>query len=482
MLRDISNSRKTGFFSGGWSEQIMNLNKQLIKVLNEITTVLSSPEDAVGVISTVTKLVSGASELSTGLGFISDGGDLQLVTWKNVDERIAAKIQKMNMVGLFSSNGGFPSIHNYEGNISFRASLTVIFEEEVEDCIIIPLSVGFREYGLIVLVDFEKKNITSQLEDLLLLAGVAAGVALREVKGGKGIDISARAFLMLNFVHFVSKYVDWSGNIPGAVKFLALTLYNVLKSQSYLLMAAVKDSYLLCCVNDGEVCYREVRDEGIDFENMDWVSKYLPGIMSFQGDLRTVNMGAECRLCSGLRYNRSLSDEEMKLMRPVLWELHLFFHGLAGVEDNTGKNRKYEDFMSRAKKLNLISDNDVLFQTVSREAQALENAEKSLLIVNDHKTGKLSVLGCSGFDEDEEMLLEAGLKQKYCFGNRPLNIIQFMDDPRLSEEFKGAFHMHKVNSMLIIPLKHVDLVDGVLILINKRGKSFLFLIQRMKNF
>jgi hypothetical protein len=100
MLRDISNSRKTGFFSGGWSEQIMKLNMHLINVLNEITTVLSSPVDAAGVISRVTKLVSDASELNSGLGFISGGGDLQLVTWKNVDDSIATKIQKMNMGGL----------------------------------------------------------------------------------------------------------------------------------------------------------------------------------------------------------------------------------------------------------------------------------------------------------------------------------------------------------------------------------------------
>jgi hypothetical protein len=52
--------------------------------------------------------------------------------------------------------------------------------------------VGFREYGVIVLVDFKKNNITFQLEDLLLLAGVTAGVALHEVKSGKGIDFSAR--------------------------------------------------------------------------------------------------------------------------------------------------------------------------------------------------------------------------------------------------------------------------------------------------
>jgi len=78
----------------------MKLNMHLINVLNEITTVLSSPVDAAGVISRVTKLVSDASELNSGLGFISGGGDLQLVTWKNVDDSIATKIQKMNMGGL----------------------------------------------------------------------------------------------------------------------------------------------------------------------------------------------------------------------------------------------------------------------------------------------------------------------------------------------------------------------------------------------
>lgn len=64
--------------------------------------------------------------------------------------------------------------------------------------------------------------------------------------------------------------------------------------------------------------------------------------------MQTVNIATGCRLYTGLRYERSLSDKEMGLMRSVLGELHLFFHGLAGVEDNTGKKRECEDFMSRA--------------------------------------------------------------------------------------------------------------------------------------
>jgi KaiC/GvpD/RAD55 family RecA-like ATPase len=78
------------------------------------------------------------------------------------------------------------------------------------------------------------------------------------------------------------------------------------------------------------------------------------------------------------------------------------------------------------------------------------------------------------------MLLEAGLKQKYCFGNRPLNIVQFMDDNLglVTEKIRflnNLFKAYRCVSFLIVrtPLgsnrisvygEEEALCDGIMIL------------------
>lgn len=437
--------------------------------LSKIVNLAIKPGQVEEIFSTAIELMLSVSKLNMGLGFSIVDEDLRLVAWHNVDEKVISKIQKINISNLFSTKYDYPTVLTFKYPIAFQASLTVILGQDVENYVIVPITIGSCTYGLIVLVDLEEGNITSELEDLMLLSGVAAGVALHEINAAESLNLPARVFLLVNLIHFVAKYLARSNRIHEILRFLAELIYRGLHLKSCVLVFCMRSLCFVFEVICGKTCGHEITlDEGADLADYSGIREYLSKSISFQGDLVTINMPPADLVLLDVQMRRLLSKKELDLIRSIAAELYFLSNWLDPEKIELPNENRYEKFMPRTRRFNFISDKDILSNTLVREVGALVNAEKSLLIIKEKNTKKCSILGSSGFDRQSASFLEQVLEQKYCFGNRPLNMIRFWGDPRLPLGFRGLLDRHKYAPILIIPLEHFDLFEGVLVLINKK--------------
>jgi len=442
--------------------------------LNKILHILEETGAVKDVYKATIDLMLNASNIKTGLGFYYYNDDYHLVAWDNVSESIVEKVSKLNITYLLPAKFNYPTLMNYGTEMSFRASLSVIFEKEIEECIIVPLTDGQNVYGIVLLIDFDKQNITPVLEDVLFYCGVVAGVALLEINYGQVMVFQARVHLLVNYLHFTANSINQPGDLHTLTQSLIEIIYYILAAQSTVLAIPQENCYIIYQVARGETNTYQVNTK-----NYSEIITFLQADLNFAGELLPMEIPQPAGFAIlGIQKQQHLSNNELTALRFILAEVRYLFDCFKPYAAGIQIKNRYQEFMSEANKLNAIADKETLTYTVARQARKVVKADKSLIIIKEKTTGKCTVLGHCGFDDQELHFFQKITDRDYFFGNRPLNITIPDAAPGLPGDFKDLFSILEIDAVLIIPIKYLDTFEGSLILLDKsKGYQSYFNIE-----
>jgi len=212
----------------------------------------------------------------------------------------------------------------------------------------------------------------------------------------------------------------------------------------------------------------EINTYQVKVENYSEIITFLQTDLNFAGELLSMEMSMPTGFAIlGIQKQQNLSNNELTALKFILSEVRYLFDCFNPYAAGIQTMNRYQEFMSKTNKINAIVDKEILAYNVARQARKVVNADKALIIINEKSTGKCTILGHCGFDDQELLFFQRITDRDYFFGNQPRNINMPDAVFGLTGDFKDILTVLEINCVLIVPIKYLDTIEGSIILLDK---------------